>query len=76
MSEVVGEQPAAPVLRIVRGLPSAEELAAVVVALAAAAPGEAAESGAAAARAHWAAPERLLREPVTPSGWWSSGLPR
>ena len=68
--------PAPPVLRIVRGEPSPEELAAVVVALAAAAPaGEPEGGGAEVGAAQWAPPERLLRAPAFPTGWWASGLP-
>ena len=79
---MTGPEPGAtapPVLRIVRGEPSPEELAAVVVALAAAASaGEPQGSGAAASggAAQWAPPERLLRGPAHPTGWWASGLPR
>ena len=65
-----------PTLRIVRGDPSPEELAAVVVALAAASGGAAEEAGSAASPSHWAAPERLTRQPMHPTGWWQSALPR
>ena len=73
------DAPAPPVLRIVRGEPSPEELAAVLVALAAAAPAGETEGGTATAlggASRWAPPERLLRDPAHPTGWWASGLPR
>ena len=66
---------APPVLRVLHGDPSAEDLAALVAVLAAASavpvdagqpPGE---------RSQWATPARLLRQPVAPTGWWASGLP-
>ncbi|HEX6887596.1 MAG TPA: acyl-CoA carboxylase epsilon subunit [Candidatus Nanopelagicales bacterium] len=63
-----------PVLRIVHGDPTAEELAAVVAVLAAAATSEA-DGATAAEGSHWAAPVRLLRPAVAPTGWWASGLP-
>ena len=64
-----------PSLRVVRGEPSAEELAAVVAVLAAASTG-AAPAGEPVPESQWAAPARLLRAPVAPSGWWTSTLPR
>jgi hypothetical protein len=64
-----------PALRIVRGAPTEQEIAALVTVLAAA--------GAAAddvdpkpPGSQWAAPHRLTRPVVTPSGWWASALPR
>ena len=64
-----------PALRIVRGDPSAEELAALVAVLAAAS-GTGQEEPAPAPRSDWAPPARLLRTPVAPTGWWASALPR
>jgi hypothetical protein len=70
----VSDHSQAPALRILRGDPSAEELAALVAVLAAA-------SGAAEApepardESQWAPPARLVRAPMTPSGWWASALP-
>lgn len=68
------EQPAAPVLRVVRGNPDAVELAALVTVLAAAS---------ASAPAHrqprssaWAAHERSVRGPLTSGGWGRSTAPR
>jgi hypothetical protein len=75
---VSDEQPTAagPVLRIVRGTPSAEELAALVAVLAAAGDADAEPQGPPRATPQWATPERLLRRPVAPTGWWESSLPR
>ncbi len=72
------EQPASgpPALRIVHGAPTAEELAALVTVLAAASGGDAAEDTGAGPGPQWATPERLLRPPVAPTGWWESSLPR
>ncbi len=66
---------APPALRIVRGEPTAEELAALVTVLAAASGGDDA-TGPAGPVAQWAPPARLLRAPVAPTGWWESALPR
>jgi hypothetical protein len=64
-----------PTLRIVRGDPTPEELAAVVAVLAAASAGD--ESMAPAGPgAQWAPPARLMRQAVAPTGWWESSLPR
>ena len=65
-----------PLLRVVSGEPSAEELAAlvaVVTARAAAAPEQAARR-----RSAWNDPERLVRRPVAagPGGWAASARPR
>ncbi len=65
----------APLLRIVSGDPSPEELAALVTVLAAAAAG-AEEPTEPEPASQWATPERLLRAPVAPTGWWASALPR
>ena len=72
-----------PFLRVVRGNPTAEELAAVTVVLAArarAAAAAAAQQGASTTRrsSAWSARSRLLRETVSPSpgGWKRSALPR
>ena len=64
-----------PMLRIVRGEPTAEELAAVVVVLSAAG-GEGQPPPERPAESQWASPQRLQRPPVHPTGWWASGLPR
>jgi len=68
-----------PMLRIVAGSPSAEEIAAVVVAVlaAGAAQGNAARVGP-RPRNEWSARTRLLREPLPhgPGGWRASALPR
>jgi hypothetical protein len=64
-----------PALRIVRGNPAAEEIAAVVAVLASAS-GAAPDQPEQGAVSHWAAPARLMRAPVAPTGWWASALPR
>ena len=64
-----------PALRIVRGEPSAEEIAALVAVLSQASAGEE-PAGTDATPSQWALPQRLLRTPVAPSGWWPSSLPR
>ncbi len=69
------EQPGRPTLRIVRGDPTPEELAALVTVLAAATGGEQ-PAGSATAASQWAPPPRLLRPAVAPTGWWESSLPR
>ncbi len=66
------EQP--PALRIVRGDPTAEELAALVAVLAAAG-GGAQPDDTPTAVAQWAPPARLMRPAVAPTGWWESSLP-
>ena len=70
---------AAPVLSIVKGSPSAEEVAAAVVALvtARAAPASRAEPGG-RIRSQWSSRSRLLREPLPrgPGGWRASFMPR
>jgi hypothetical protein len=68
--------PAPPALRIVRGTPSAEELAALVIVLTAAGDGDAGQEGPPRSVPQWATPGRLLRRPVAPTGWWESSLPR
>ena len=64
-----------PALRIVRGDPTPEEIAALVTVLAAAA-GGAQATGTVPAVAQWAPPQRLMRPTVSPTGWWESSLPR
>ena len=68
--------PTRPHLRIVRGDPTAEEVAALVVALAAATPAPAAAEPVVPPASQWAPPGRLLRQPVALTGWWASTLPR
>jgi hypothetical protein len=72
---VSADQPAVPALRIVRGDPGAEEIAAVVAVLASASAGGPAQPQEGAV-SHWAAPGRLMRTAVEPTGWWASALPR
>jgi hypothetical protein len=86
MTTVAGGNPSAaqpgtaggPLLTVVRGNPSAEEIAALVAVLTARA--RQASAGEAAARpgSAWSARSRLLREPLLrgPGGWRASALPR
>jgi hypothetical protein len=67
------EDPAA--LRIVRGDPTPDELAALVAVLAAASGGDQ-EGGPVTPVSQWAPPARLMRQAVAPTGWWESSLPR
>ncbi len=70
------EHPVDPLqLRIVRGDPTPEELAALVAVLAVASGGEKA-AGPPTPVAQWAPPARLMRPAVAPTGWWESSLPR
>ncbi len=72
----------APLLRVVRGEPNPEELAALVAVVSASAAAAAAAAGAEdkpVALSEWAAPERSMRTPVfagPPMSWWASSLPR
>ncbi|HYN56180.1 MAG TPA: acyl-CoA carboxylase epsilon subunit [Motilibacterales bacterium] len=65
-----------PALRIVRGEPTPEEIAALVTVLAAASGGDAQPTDAGAPVAQWAPPHRLMRPDVSATGWWESSLPR
>jgi len=68
-----------PALSIAAGRPSAEEIAAVVVAVLAARAGPASRAGVAGqTRNQWSSRSRLLREPLPrgPGGWRASALPR
>ena len=75
------DHPAAPLLRVVRGDPTAEELAALVVVVSTRMPGEASPAfpaKARPARSDWGAPHRRLRQPIRPGpgAWQGSALPR
>ncbi|HEX6345088.1 acyl-CoA carboxylase subunit epsilon [Umezawaea sp.] len=65
------------VLRVVRGEPDAEELAALVAVVAGMA-GGGAVPGPVAARSEWGNPARSVRGALRPGvgGWRASGLPR
>jgi hypothetical protein len=67
---------ARPVLRIVKGDATAEEIAALVAVLSARA--AAAAEAPAPRRSEWAGHERRMRRPVHPSpgGWRASAFPR
>jgi hypothetical protein len=66
---------ARPVLRIVHGAPSPAELAALVAVVTAMA-GDDDDPGAEPPRSAWAAPYRLVRQPMTRGGWRGSFAPR
>jgi Acyl-CoA carboxylase epsilon subunit len=68
----------APVLTIVAGNPSAEEIGAVVAVLAAAMASADETRARDAIRSQWSARSRLLRAPLPrgPGGWRASALPR
>lgn len=75
--DAAATEPAPPLLRIVHGSPTAEELAALVAVVAATTGGVADEPP--PAPSQWAAPVRLHRSigaPGGPGSWWASGLPR
>jgi hypothetical protein len=65
-----------PVLRIVRGAPTADELAALVAVVAAASSGGNARPKAATTAAGWAAHHRTLRGTLPAGGWRASSAPR
>ena len=67
-----------PVLRVVRGDPTEEEVAALVTVLSARVSAAAAAETPPPRRSEWAGHERRLRRPVHPSpnGWRASAFPR
>jgi hypothetical protein len=67
-----------PLLRIVKGDPTPEEVAALVAVLSARAAGAAAAEKPAPRRSEWAGHERRMRRPVhpAPGGWRASAFPR
>ncbi len=75
----MSEQPVQPLLRVVRGEPTAEELAALVAVLAArqAATAAAVDRARRAPRPAWGDPATAVRRPVTPGpdAWRRSALP-
>ncbi|MEI8056196.1 MAG: acyl-CoA carboxylase epsilon subunit [Actinomycetes bacterium] len=68
------ESSSTPMLRIVRGNPSAEDVAAVVAVLSAAAAQPLNHK--ARKRSSWSSPHRTLRQPLTTGGWHASAQPR
>ncbi|CAB5030630.1 unannotated protein [freshwater metagenome] len=66
--------PERPVLRIIRGAPTAAELAALIAVVAAAS--AVGEADAPRRRSAWAAPDRSMRVPLNSGGWRSSLAPR
>ena len=77
MTQPAQAQPA-PVLAIVRGSPSAEEVAALVVVLARREARSADATCPHGVRAEWSSRSRLLRAPLLrgPGGWRASARPR
>jgi hypothetical protein len=73
---MAAEQHDSPVLRVVRGEPTAEELAALVAVLGARAAGDGGQG--LSLRTAWNDPSRLVRTAVHvgPGGWRASALPR
>jgi len=67
-----------PHLRVVKGDPTPEELAALVAVVAAASAAAGAGTDAPRPRSEWSTPARGHRSPLSPSpgGWRASGLPR
>ncbi|MFC6236858.1 acyl-CoA carboxylase epsilon subunit [Longivirga aurantiaca] len=65
-----------PVLRIVRGGPTADEVAALVAVVAAAGSAGAEHPRSAPASAGWAAHQRTVRGPLPAGGWRASAAPR
>ena len=65
-----------PVLRVVSGNPTPEDIAALVAVVAAASAGGG-DTGAPAVPSEWAERSRMLRKPLQPGphAWWASGLP-
>jgi hypothetical protein len=80
MSTMNGDEAPKPVLRVVRGEPTAEELAALVTVLAARSTAAAAAGrrAHAEARSLWRDRSRNVRPPLSagPGAWRASGLPR
>ena len=72
------EAPAQPHLRVVKGDPSAEELAALVTVVAAVSAAAASAGPARKPRPEWSHPARGHRSALSPGlgGWRASGLPR
>ncbi|HTS98590.1 MAG TPA: acyl-CoA carboxylase subunit epsilon [Streptosporangiaceae bacterium] len=72
------DQDPAPGLAIVRGDPSAEQIAAVVAVLSALLESAGAPGAGETARYGWSDRSRLLAEPLArgPGGWRASALPR
>jgi hypothetical protein len=70
--------PDAPMFTLVQGAPTPEELAALVVVVAARQDATAASRDALTESSAWSAPSRRLRQPLYPGpdGWWRSSHPR
>jgi hypothetical protein len=76
-SDQAPAEPGRPLLRVVRGEPTPEELAALVAVLAARSPAPAAEPGARAGGG-WGDHARAMRAPLPhgPGRWRAAALPR
>jgi hypothetical protein len=77
MTDPQSGQAPGPALRVVRGMPTSAELAAVLVVLGARSNSNARPPGRQPQHSRWAARDRLVRQPVTagPGAWRSSALP-
>jgi Acyl-CoA carboxylase epsilon subunit len=75
MTELPQAEPPLPVFSVVRGRPTADELAALLVVLASRPAPRAARRS---SRSLWSSPGQLLGAPVFPGpgAWRASGLPR
>ncbi len=71
-------EPTRPLLRIVRGTPDDEELAALTAVVASVAAAGDAPAPTRARTSHWADRAALVRQPLPkgPNAWRASGLPR
>jgi hypothetical protein len=76
-TEIAEAAPAVPLLRVVKGEPTAEELAALVAVVAARSGGDG-DDTAPAPRSSWTDRSRYVRRPLVPGprAWRDSALPR
>ncbi len=65
-----------PVLRVVSGNPTPEEIAALVAVVAAAGSSAPARPTTGSAHAGWAAHDRTVRQPLVQGGWRAASFPR
>ena len=74
----MGEESETPLLRVVKGDPTPEEVAALVAVVSAMAAGNAAAGAKARPRPEWSAPHRKLRgiHRHGPGAWRATALPR
>ena len=79
MSDDQPNPAAPPLLRVVRGDPTAEELAALVAVVSATAAAGGGPDAPEQVLSEWATPQRMARTPIYPGpamSWWASSLPR